>query len=46
MLPPISTDTAFYRNVAYHTADDTPDKLNYPAMASVVEGLFHALMGL
>ncbi len=37
------TDTAFYRNVAYHTATDTPEKLNYPAMARVVEGLFHAL---
>lgn len=40
------TDTAFYRNAAYHTADDTPEKLNYPAMARVVEGLFHALVGL
>jgi Zn-dependent M28 family amino/carboxypeptidase len=37
------TDTAFYRNAAYHSADDTPEKLNYPAMARVVEGLFHAL---
>lgn len=40
------TDTAFYRNAAYHTADDTPEKLNYPAMASMVEGLFHALTAL
>lgn len=40
------TDTAFYRNPTYHTADDTPEKLNYPAMARVVEGLFRALMGL
>jgi Zn-dependent M28 family amino/carboxypeptidase len=40
------TDTAFYRNPAYHAADDTPEKLNYPAMASVVEGLFHALTAL
>ena len=38
------TDTAFYRNAAYHTADDTQEKLNYPAMARVVDGLFHALM--
>ena len=37
------TDTAFYRNATYHTAADTPEKLNYPAMARVVEGLFHAL---
>ncbi|PWB57837.1 MAG: aminopeptidase [Nitrosomonadales bacterium] len=40
------TDTAFYRNAAYHSADDTPAKLNYPAMGEVVEGLFHALMAL
>ena len=37
------TDTAFYRNAAYHSAADTPERLNYPAMAQVVEGLFHAL---
>lgn len=37
------TDTAFYRNAAYHSAADTPEKLNYPVMARVVEGLFHAL---
>ena len=40
------TDTAFYRNPAYHAADDTPEKLNYPAMARVVELLFHALTAL
>jgi Zn-dependent M28 family amino/carboxypeptidase len=40
------TDTAFYRSAAYHTADDTPEKLSYPAMASVVEGLFQALLSL
>jgi Zn-dependent M28 family amino/carboxypeptidase len=40
------TDTAFYRNVAYHTADDTPEKLNHTAMGRVVEGLFQALMAL
>lgn len=37
------TDTAFYRYEAYHTAQDTPEKLNYPAMAKVVQGLFHTL---
>ena len=37
------TDTAFYRSDVYHSAEDTPEKLNYPAMAQVVEGLFHAL---
>ncbi len=40
------TDTAFYRYAAYHTANDTPEKLNYPAMTQVVEGLFHALDAL
>lgn len=34
------TDTAFLRNFAYHTADDTPDRLNYPAMAQLVDLLF------
>jgi Zn-dependent M28 family amino/carboxypeptidase len=33
------TDTAPYRNVFYHTADDTPDTLDYPRMARVVDGL-------
>lgn len=40
------TDTAFYRNAAYHTAADTPEKLDYSAMARVVAGLFHALQAL
>ncbi len=42
------TDTAFYRYAYYHTALDTPEKLNYPAMAQVVVGLqqaFAALVG-
>ncbi|WP_417910981.1 M28 family peptidase [Candidatus Electronema sp. PJ] len=34
------TDTAFYRNLAYHTAHDTYDKLNYEKMAKVVYGIF------
>jgi Zn-dependent M28 family amino/carboxypeptidase len=33
------TDTAFFRYPHYHTARDTPEKLNYPAMAKVVAGL-------
>lgn len=33
------TDTAFYRNDAYHSADDTPEKLDYERMAKVVEGV-------
>jgi len=40
------TDTAFYRYAHYHTAFDTPDKLVYPSMARVVEGLRHALAAL
>ncbi len=33
------TDTAFYRNRAYHTAADTADRLDYTRMARVVDGL-------
>lgn len=40
------TDTAFYRYRHYHTAQDTADKLNYPAMARVVEGLQKAVAEL
>jgi hypothetical protein len=37
------TDTAFYRYPHYHRATDTAEKLNYPQMARVVEGLVGAL---
>jgi hypothetical protein len=37
------TDTAFYRNRAYHTADDTPDRLDYDRMAQVVVATFEAI---
>lgn len=40
------TDTAFFRNERYHTADDTPDTLDYPRMAEVVRGLFRAVLDL
>lgn len=33
------TDTAPYRYPYYHGAQDTPDKVNYPALARVVAGL-------
>jgi Zn-dependent M28 family amino/carboxypeptidase len=33
------TDTALFRYREYHTAEDTPDRLDYVRMASVVEGL-------
>lgn len=34
------TDTSFFRNPAYHTAQDTPDTLDYERMAMVVEGVY------
>jgi peptidase M28-like protein len=34
------TDTAFYRNTAYHSMTDTADRLNYEKMAQVVYGIF------
>jgi Zn-dependent M28 family amino/carboxypeptidase len=40
------TDTAFYRNAHYHQATDTPERLRYPEMARVVEGLARALGAL
>lgn len=33
------TDTAFYRNKAYHTPADTPDRLDYKRMAKVIDGV-------
>jgi Zn-dependent M28 family amino/carboxypeptidase len=33
------TDTALYRYPYYHTAEDTPDKLDYERLARVVSGL-------
>jgi len=38
------TDTAFNRNLAYHTPDDTWDRLDYTRMADVVNGVVHALL--
>lgn len=40
------TDTAFFRYPYYHTWQDTADKLNYPAMARVVDGLQNAIVEL
>ncbi len=37
------TDTAFYRNLAYHTEGDTPDRLDYDKMAGVVLGVYQAV---
>jgi hypothetical protein len=33
------TDTAPFRYPHYHLRSDTPDKLNYPRTARVVEGM-------
>jgi len=40
------TDTAFYRYRHYHTAEDTPDKLDYPRMALLTSGLAAAIREL
>lgn len=40
------TDTAFFRNPRYHTELDTPETLDYPAMARVVDGLALAALEL
>jgi len=39
------TDTAFLRNDDYHTAGDTPDKLDYERMARLVRALHGLLRG-
>jgi len=40
------TDTAFFRNPNYHTAHDTPEKLDYKRMAMVVAGVYEAVVEL
>ena len=40
------TDTAFYRYPHYHTAGDTPDKIDYDTMAQVTGGLTETITGL
>jgi Zn-dependent M28 family amino/carboxypeptidase len=40
------TDTAFFRNTAYHTPQDTADRLDYQKMADVVEGVYAAVISL
>ena len=40
------TDTAFYRNRNYHSAKDTPEKLDYNRMAKVVDQVYGAVMEL
>ena len=38
------TDTAFHRYAYYHTAQDTPERIDYTRMAQVVEGLTRAII--
>jgi Zn-dependent M28 family amino/carboxypeptidase len=38
------TNTAFYRNKAYHTPEDTADRLDYKRMAQVVQGIYAAVV--
>ena len=40
------TDTALFRDPCYHTADDTPGRLDYDRMARVVSGLERVVAGL
>ncbi|HYO99877.1 MAG TPA: M28 family peptidase [Pyrinomonadaceae bacterium] len=40
------TDTAFYRNPHYHSSADTPETLDYERMASVVQGVYAAVLSL
>ncbi len=40
------TDTAFYRYPWYHTALDTPERLDYGRLAAVTNGLARAFAGL
>jgi len=40
------TDTAFMRYPYYHTAEDTPDKLDYASVARVVSGLARTITAL
>jgi hypothetical protein len=40
------TDTAYYRNAAYHSEADTPDTLEYSAMARVVVGVHAGVRAL
>jgi hypothetical protein len=42
----VPLDTAFYRNLEYHTPDDTAERLNYELMAKAVIQVFEAVKGL
>jgi hypothetical protein len=38
------TDSAFYRNTNYHRPSDTPETLNFQAMAEVVKGVVQVVL--
>jgi hypothetical protein len=40
------TDTAFFRNKAYHSRLDRPERLDYRRMAMVIEGVYQAVLAL
>jgi len=40
------TDTANYRYPHYHTADDTPDKIDFDRFTRVVAGLIEVVSDL
>ena len=40
------TDTALFRYPYYHSAGDTPDKLDYASLARVTHGIFQAVTKL
>ncbi len=40
------SDTAFLRNLNYHTEHDTPDLLDYDRMAMVVAGVYSAVLDI
>ena len=40
------TDTAPFRYPHYHKATDTPDKVNFPEMAKVIDGLVFVIKDL
>jgi Zn-dependent M28 family amino/carboxypeptidase len=40
------TNTSFFRNANYHTANDTPESLDFDKMTEVVKGCYYALVNL
>ena len=42
----MNTDAAFFRYGAYHTREDTVDKLDYGRMATFVEGISYVFRKL